>query len=93
MIFKIVFENENNRSAAFYKNEEIGECTFSRSNEFWIIDHTFVIEKYNGEGIGKKLVKNVVDKAREENVKIIPLCPFALKEFQNVKEYKEILKQ
>ncbi len=80
-MIKIVYEAENNRSAAYDENIEIGESTFSKSKDFWIIDHTFVQKDYGGQGIAKKLVGELVDQARKNNFKIMPLCPFAKKEF------------
>ena len=49
-----------------------------------IIDHTYVSE-------GQKLVKKVVEYARQENKKIIPLCPFAKGIMTKSNEYKDVL--
>jgi hypothetical protein len=43
------------------------------------VDHTLVDESMRGQGIALKLVKAVVDYARERQLKIIPLCPYAKK--------------
>ncbi len=68
------------------------EITFVNVDENKIrIDHTNVSEKLKGQGVGNKLVKRVVDFAREENKKIIPLCPFAKAEFEKNKEYEDVL--
>ena len=37
------------------------------------------------------LVAKLVDEARSNNIKIIPLCPFVKKEFENKKEYADVL--
>lgn len=42
-----------------------------------IIDHTYVSEVLKGQGVGQQLVKKVMEYARQENKKIIALCPFA----------------
>jgi predicted GNAT family acetyltransferase len=42
-----------------------------------IIDHTEVNPDFSGKGVGKKLVLEAVKYARENNIKILPLCPFA----------------
>ncbi len=89
-MIKIIHESEKNRVAAYDKDENIGECTYSKSKSIWIIDHTFVEETYGGQGIAKKLVAEVVDQARANNVKIIPLCPFAKKEFLERPEYADV---
>ncbi len=42
-----------------------------------IIDHTMVTDELRGEGAGDMLLAEVVKYARENERKIIPLCPFA----------------
>ena len=56
-----------------------------------IIDHTEVNEGNNGKGFGKMMVAKAVDFAREKNIKIIPLCPFAKKVFDKTPEYSDVL--
>ncbi len=41
------------------------------------IDHTGVSDELGGQGVGKKLLKAVVEHARENNLKIIASCSFA----------------
>ncbi len=56
-----------------------------------IIDHTHVSESLRGQGVGALLVKKTVEYARENNLKIVPVCPFAKKEFSEHSEYKDVL--
>ena len=56
-----------------------------------IIDHTEVNEGNNGKGLGKKMVAKAVEFAREKNIKIIPLCPFAKKVFDKTPEFRDVL--
>lgn len=84
-------ELHNKRAAAYDGETLIGECTFSPSPTTWIIDHTMVDGNYRGQGIANKLVKLVADAAREAGVKVMPLCPFAKKEFERVPEYADLL--
>ena len=56
-----------------------------------IIDHTGVSEKLGGKGIGKQLVHKAVEMARENQIKILPLCPFAKKVFDKTEDYKDVL--
>jgi len=56
-----------------------------------IIDHTEVNDGNNGKGYGKKMVAKAVEFAREKNIKIIPLCPFAKKVFDKTPEFKDVL--
>jgi hypothetical protein len=73
------------------KGNEAGEITYSKAGENnLIIDHTGVNEAHRGQGLAEKLVGKVVDKAKNEGLKIIPLCPFAKKEFDIKPEYREV---
>jgi predicted GNAT family acetyltransferase len=56
-----------------------------------IIDHTEVNEGNNGKGFGKKMVAKAVEFAREKNIKIVPLCPFAKKVFDKTPEFGDVL--
>jgi len=58
-----------------------------------IIDHTDVEPAYNSRGIGKHMLYKIVEMAREKNIKIIPLCPFAAKMFEKLDDIKDVLKQ
>jgi predicted GNAT family acetyltransferase len=56
-----------------------------------IIDHTEVNPGNNGKGFGKKMVVKVIEFARERNITIIPLCPFAKSIFDKNPEFRDVL--
>ncbi|MFD2923358.1 GNAT family N-acetyltransferase [Halobacillus naozhouensis] len=56
-----------------------------------IVDHTFVSEAHREEGNGEKLVEKVVQFAREENKKIIPLCSFTKNVMEQNEAYHDVL--
>ena len=56
-----------------------------------IIDHTEVYPGNEGKGFGKKMVAKAVEYARENSIKIIPLCPFAKSVFDKVSEFRDVL--
>lgn len=60
-------------------------------NDKIIIDQTEVNPGNNGKGYGKKMGTKAVEFAREKNIKIIPLCPFAKKVFDKNSEFREVL--
>jgi predicted GNAT family acetyltransferase len=61
------------------------------SPELYIIDHTLVENAYRGQGLGDKLIKAMVEYARENGIKILPLCPFAKGRFERISEYSDVL--
>lgn len=56
-----------------------------------IIDHTEVNDELRGQGAGKMMVEAAVKYARQNNKKIIPLCPFAKSVFDKTPEFQDVL--
>ena len=56
-----------------------------------LILHTEVDESLKGQGIGKKLQAELVDYVRANNIKVVPLCPFANATFQKTTEWQDVL--
>ncbi len=85
----------NDKNGFFYievdgKIEAKMTFVFAGPNKI-IIDHTEVNEGNNGKGYGKKMVAKAVEFAREKNIKIIPLCPFAKKVFDKTPKFGDVL--
>lgn len=73
-------------------NKEAGAMNYTWAGaDKIIIDHTHVDESYKGQGVGKKILENIIDWVKKENIKIIPLCPFAKAQFEKNKDYREVL--
>jgi len=82
---------------AFYLGENIESATAKieyeiRKNEL-IIMHTEVAEIHKGQGIGKLLVKEVIDFTRKQNLSVLPICQFAKKEIEKHEEYQDLIKR
>lgn len=57
-----------------------------------IIDHTDVSDQFRGQGLGRKLLNELVAFARGHNIKVIPLCPFAKSVFDKDLSIHDVLK-
>lgn len=88
-------KEEASRIVALDKDgNQAGEVTFSREGEnILVIDHTGVEEEHRGEGLAGKLIQSVADKAKNEDLKIKPVCPYAKKQFTENEEYRELVKE
>jgi predicted GNAT family acetyltransferase len=60
-------------------------------NGNYVLDHTYVSVELRGQKIAQKLVKQMVDFAREEGKKIIPVCSYAVSEFEKNNDYHDVL--
>ncbi len=70
-----------------------GMMTYSKAGtELIIIDHTEVEPEFKGKGVGKQMLYKIVEMAREKNIKILPLCPFANSMFKKSADIKDVLK-
>ncbi len=88
-------QEDNGKKGRFviYENDEFaGEMTYTwAGTDKFIIDHTSVEEKFGGKGFAKDLVMAGIAYARENNVKIIPLCPYAKSRFDRDKSIADVL--
>lgn len=78
-MIEIKFEKEKNKSIAYDNNKQIGECEFIEEKEVWNIVHTEVNNLYRGQGIAKKLVECIIEKAKQQNKNLIADCSYAKK--------------
>lgn len=76
------------------ENEEtpIAEITFKPKDEQTIIaDHTYVSDELRGEGIAGKLLEALIDYARKENKKIVPVCSYVKQKMERTEEYHDLI--
>ena len=56
-----------------------------------VINHTFVSPELRGKSIAGNLLKKVIDFAKEDNLKIIPVCSYAVLKMTRNSEYNDVL--
>ncbi|ODS81215.1 MAG: hypothetical protein ABS46_12035 [Cytophagaceae bacterium SCN 52-12] len=77
-------DSENGVIKALDGEIQVGELTYTWSgSKRIIIDHTEVYQPYEGRGIGTGLVGAAMEFARENDIRILPLCSFARKVIEN----------
>lgn len=68
------------------------EITFSRTSPTLIIvDHTGVPDALRGRGVGQALALKVVEDARANGWRIIPLCPFFKAQVERHADWKDVI--
>lgn len=78
-------QESGSKGAFFWEKDgqRLGESTYTMAGpEKLIIDHTEVDDSLRGTGKGAELIEAIVAYARENELKILPLCPFARVMFQ-----------
>lgn len=76
--FEIVREVQGAKGRyVIYHGDLEAELTYSiLSPQTVIADHTGVPDELKGSGMGRALVARIVEDARAEGFKIVPLCPY-----------------
>jgi uncharacterized protein len=89
----IEHEQSGHRGAFFIEEDgkRVAQLTYTVAGTRVIIDHTEIEESLRRTGTGRKLVAAAVDWAREEDVKLLPLCPFARSVFDKTPEFGDVL--
>lgn len=91
---EIKHETTETKGAFFIEKDgkRIAEMTYSKAGETKIIiDHTEVSDEGRGKGYGNQLVREGVEFARKNDLKIMPLCPFAKAIIQKTPEFQDVL--
>lgn len=91
----LIQHDETPVAGRFFLSEngnDLAQMVYSRQGESQItILHTEVDPSLEGKGVGKALVAAAVEYARANNIKILPLCPYAKKVLERTEEYQDVL--
>ena len=88
---QIIFEPEHFRSAAYDGETRVGVAEIEEARGYWVITHTEVDPAYEGQGIARRLIEEIVAEARRAGKKIVPLCSYADKMMTGKEEYRDVL--
>lgn len=92
MIVKHEITETKGAFIAWEDNKKIGEMTYSAAGEDKIIvDHTEVHPEEKGKGVGRVLLDRIVEYARDNDLKIVPLCPYAKSMFDRDVNIRDVL--
>jgi len=82
---------------AFYiedQGERIAFMDISIVNGMLTVFHTEVAEQLKGQGIAGKLLEHMVSYARDNALKVVPLCPYVLAQFnRHPEKYADVWKK
>ncbi|MDB5248446.1 MAG: Acetyltransferase family protein [Segetibacter sp.] len=75
-------------------DEQLGEMVIAIRKDLLTVYHTGVLPKAEGKGLAKKLLLAMTDYARNNHLKVSPLCPYVHLQFTHHPEvYKDIWKR
>lgn len=90
---KVVFEEGSTKGEVqlFSDGNKAGKMDISVENGKLRVFHTEVNPEYEGRGFAKLLLNQLVSYASENNLRIIPLCPYVHAQFKrHPEEYAHV---
>lgn len=93
----LIQHKEDKGKGSFFVEEngvQLAEMTYTMSGTaLMIIEHTEVSDELRGKNVGYQLVHSAVEFARAQDIRILPLCPFAKAVFDKKHaEFADVLK-
>ena len=67
------------------KGDVIAELSYKKERNKLYFDHTYVSRLMRGQGIAEKLLDAGVEYAEKNGYKIVPVCSYIVKKFENGK--------
>jgi predicted GNAT family acetyltransferase len=91
---RIVHDQDNHAFKAFDDNDvNMGNIAYSPHGDTLSATHTWTDSRFRGQGVAGKLLDALVEYARENGLKIIPVCSYVVAAFEkNPERYREVMK-
>lgn len=89
-----ITHKEDPNGGVFYieqNGEPAAEMVYRIEKDRMVIEHTEADESLRGQNIGFQLVERGVELARQNHLKIVPVCAFAKKILERHKELQDVL--
>ena len=86
-----LIDNEEAKQYEFHVDGKIPRIEYIKTKNKIYLTHTEVPKGMEGKGIGKALVKAVLDDIKSNGLELVPLCPFVALFIKRNPEYKTLV--
>lgn len=86
-----VIHNESEKRYEIDVGGDLAVVDYQQHEGVRVFTHTGVPQALEGQGIGSKLVKHVLEDAQGKGEKVIPLCPFIAAYIKRHPEYEPLV--
>lgn len=83
--------NEAEHRFETHVGEQTAVLEYTRATNLIVYNHTEVPEALKGQGIASQLAKTALEYARDNHLKVMPLCPYVAAYIRHHPEYKELV--
>ncbi|WP_114492956.1 GNAT family N-acetyltransferase [Candidatus Ulvibacter alkanivorans] len=87
----VVTQNEARKRFEAEVNNKLALIEYIKTKDKIYLTHTEVPNELEGQGIASSMVKQVLNRIREQELALIPLCPFVAGYVNRHPEYASLL--
>jgi predicted GNAT family acetyltransferase len=82
---------EQRRYEILVEGEVVGTTPYERAGRTTSLYHTEVDKRFEGRGLGARLVRHALDDVRGREMRLLPYCPFVRSYIARHDEYLELV--
>lgn len=91
MDLKVVDNPDKDRFEILADGELAGFVMYHLSGDEIAFTHSETDDRFQGQGIGSRLVRSSLDAARERRLRVLPYCPFVRSWITGHREYADLI--
>jgi predicted GNAT family acetyltransferase len=86
-------ERANARYVAYLDGRRLGHATWVKVRNTVVLPHTEVEPAWRGRGIGSLLARRIFDDARDDDLAVLPYCPFMKRWADLHPDYQDVVRK
>jgi predicted GNAT family acetyltransferase len=90
--FTITDNTDAQRYEVHVNGELAAFVTYKRSPGRIVFIHTETLDAFAGHGVAGRLVRTVLDEAREQGLRVVPRCPYVARFIAEHPEYQDLVR-
>ena len=88
-----IIHNEAENRFETWIDDQLSKLDYMRDGNTIVMTHVGVYPEHRGQGIAGKLTQVALEYARENSLRVIPMCPYIATYIRRNPQYEDLTKQ
>jgi uncharacterized protein len=88
-----ITHNPANRAFEIWIDGQLSKLDYMQDGKNFVITHVGVYPEHRGQGVAGKIVEAALQYARENSLRVIPMCSYAAAYIRRNPQYQELTDQ